>query len=171
MAIFGRTLSQDILHGRWRLFLAGLSLHLLCTTPLLADKLLVLDSRVIEHVENARLMPGSVTKHHGNPLFQADKPWENSLNNLYPNVIWDDEAKIFKMWYKCVLADRDAIDQMDRPSTVHDVGWYLLYAISKEGLESPIMVQCCMSGRNSFFEKGKWLKRYLGWRDCFRGAQ
>jgi len=134
MPRFGRTLSQDILHGRWRLGLACLSLNLLCTTPLLADKLLVLDSRVIEHVENARLMPGSVTKHHGNPLFQADKPWENSLNNLYPNVIWDDESKIFKMWYKCVLADRDAIDQMDRPSTVHDVGWYLLYATSKDGL-------------------------------------
>ncbi|MCP5556645.1 MAG: hypothetical protein H7A55_02725 [Verrucomicrobiaceae bacterium] len=141
MAIFGQTLSQDILYGRWRLCLACITLHLLCTTPLLADKLLVLDSRVIERVENARLMPGSVSKHHGNPLFQADMPWENSLNNLYPNVIWDDEEKIFKMWYKCVLTDREAIGQMDRPSTVHDVGWYLLCAKSKVGLESPIMVQ------------------------------
>jgi hypothetical protein len=101
---------------------------------LLADKLLVLDSRVIERAENARLMPGTVTKHERNPLFQADKPWENSLNNLYPNVIWDDEEKIYKMWYKCVLADKEAIAQMDGPSTVHDVGWYLLYATSKDGI-------------------------------------
>ncbi|MFM2166804.1 MAG: hypothetical protein RIS79_1175 [Verrucomicrobiota bacterium] len=109
-------------------------LFLLLTTPLLADKLLVLDSRVIESAENARLMPGTVTKHAGNPLFQADKPWENSLNNLYPNVIWDEEHAVFKMWYKCVLADKEAIAQMDGPSTVHDVGWYLLYATSKDGL-------------------------------------
>lgn len=109
-------------------------LFLLLATPLLADKLLVLDSRVIESAENARLMPGTVTKHAGNPLFQADKPWENSLNNLYPNVVWDEEHAVFKMWYKCVLADKEAIAQMDGPSTVHDVGWYLLYATSKDGL-------------------------------------
>jgi len=106
----------------------------LITTPLLADKLLVLDSRVIESAENARLMPGTVTKHAGNPLFQADKPWENSLNNLYPNILWDEEQQVFKMWYKCVLADKEAIAQMDGPSTVHDVGWYLLYATSKDGI-------------------------------------
>ena len=107
---------------------------LLLTATLHADKLLVLDTRVIESAENARLMPGTVTKHPGNPLFQADKPWENSLNNLYPNVIWDEEEKLFKMWYKCVLADLEAIAQMDKPATVHDVGWYLLYATSKDGV-------------------------------------
>jgi hypothetical protein len=79
-------------------------------------------------------MPGTVTKHERNPLFQADKPWENSMNNLYPNVIWDDAEKVFKMWYKCVLADNDAIRKMDGISTVHDVGWYLLYATSKDGI-------------------------------------
>jgi hypothetical protein len=111
-----------------------LLLFLFLSTPLLADKLLVLDTRVIESTENAQLMPGMVTKHAGNPLFQADKPWENSMNNLYPNVIWDEEHAVFKMWYKCVLADKEAIAQMDGPSTVHDVGWYLLYATSKDGL-------------------------------------
>jgi hypothetical protein len=107
---------------------------LACHGTLLADKLLVLDTRVIESAENARLMPGTVTKHESNPLFQADKPWENSMNNLYPNVIWDDAEKVFKMWYKCVLADNDAIRKMDGISTVHDVGWYLLYATSKDGI-------------------------------------
>ena len=113
---------------RWTVFL------LLSATHLWADKLLVLDSRVIESATNAQLLPGTVTKHPGNPLFQADKPWENALNNLYPNVLWDAEEKLFKMWYKCVLSDPDVIAQMDRPSTVHDVGWYLLYATSKDGI-------------------------------------
>ncbi|MFM8891618.1 MAG: hypothetical protein ACKOTB_08350 [Planctomycetia bacterium] len=107
---------------------------LLVATPAFGDKLLLLDSRVIDRVENARLRPGTVTKHPANPLFQADKPWENSLNNLYPNVIWDDEEGVFKMWYKCVLADKDAIARMDQPSTVHDVGWYLLYATSRDAI-------------------------------------
>jgi hypothetical protein len=39
------------------------------------------------------------------------------------------------MWYKDVLADKNVIAQMDGPSTVHDVGWYLLYATSKDGLK------------------------------------
>ncbi|WP_395735860.1 M15 family metallopeptidase [Prosthecobacter sp.] len=97
-------------------------------------KLLLLDSRVVEKVSNARLALGKPQKHPDNPLFQADKPWENSLNNLYPNVVWDEEARLFKLWYKCVLADKEVIAKMDRPSTVHDVGWYLLYATSKDGV-------------------------------------
>jgi len=98
------------------------------------QKHLLLDSRIVERAENARLVLGSPVKFEGNPLFQADRPWENSMNNLYPNVIWDEQEKIFKLWYKCVLADREVIAQMDRPSTVHDVGWYLLYATSKDGI-------------------------------------
>ena len=66
--------------------LCGLLIALASAT-LRADTLLVLDTRVIESADNARLVPGRVTKHPANPLFQADKPWENSLNNLYPNVI------------------------------------------------------------------------------------
>lgn len=97
-------------------------------------KQLVLDTRVIARTENARLVLGSPAKDPRNPLFQADRPWENSTNNLYPNVLWDEEEQIFKLWYKNVLADKSVIAQMDRPSTVHDVGWYLLYATSKDGL-------------------------------------
>lgn len=97
-------------------------------------KHLVLDSRVIVSASNARLVPGAVVKEPRNPLLHADQPWENALNNLYPNVLWDEQERIFKLWYKCVLADKDVIAKMDAPSTVHDVGWYLLYATSKDGV-------------------------------------
>lgn len=100
----------------------------------LRQKHLLLDSRVVEEARNATLVLGTPQKHPANPLFQADKAWENSLNNLYPNVVWDEDAQLFKMWYKCVLADKEVIAQMDQPSTVHEVGWYLLYAISKDGV-------------------------------------
>ncbi len=109
-----------------------------CAEPSLLQpdphKHLAFDPRLFLAVRNARLILGSPVKHEGNPIFQADKPWENSLNNLYPNVLWDEEERVFKLWYKCVLADKEAVAKMDGPSTVHDVGWYLLYATSKDGI-------------------------------------
>ncbi len=119
---------------RYVLIHAVVGLALFSNLQAQPQKYLMLDSRVIERVENAKLVLGSPVKHEGNPVMQADKPWENSMNNLYPNVIWDEQEKIFKLWYKCVLADKEVIAQMDRPSTVHDVGWYLLYATSKDGI-------------------------------------
>ena len=97
-------------------------------------KHLVLDSGVVISASNARLAPGTMVKSERNPALHADQPWENALNNLYPNVLWDAEERVFKLWYKCVLADKDVIAKMDGPSTVHDVGWYLLYATSKDGV-------------------------------------
>jgi hypothetical protein len=52
-------------------------------------KQLVLDPRVVASTERLRLVPGRVQKEAKNPLFQADRPWENGLNNLYPNVTYD----------------------------------------------------------------------------------
>lgn len=97
-------------------------------------KHLVVDTRVVESTEGARLAPGPVEKFATNPLFRADKPWENSLNNLYPNVVYDPTDALFKMWYKCVLVDKDAIAKMGPAKTLHDVGWYLCYATSKNGV-------------------------------------
>ncbi len=120
------------------LFCFALSLSASAEGPALmqanARKHLAFDPRLIHTAQNARLVLGKPEKARENPLFIADKPWENSLNNLYPNVLWDAEAKLFKLWYKCVLSDKDAISGMDVPSTVHDVGWYLLYATSKDGI-------------------------------------
>lgn len=95
---------------------------------------LMLDSRVVERAENARLVLGTPLKHAGNPVMRTDQPWENSTNNYYPNVSWDADDKLWKLWYKDVLADKEAIAQMESPSTVHNVGWYLLYATSRDGL-------------------------------------
>jgi hypothetical protein len=105
--------------------------HLVAPDP---AKLLMLDTRVIDHAENARLVLGMPVKEPRNPLLPADQPWENATNNYYPNVLWDAGERVWKLWYKDVLADPEAIAKMDVPSTVHDVGWYLLYATSRDGL-------------------------------------
>jgi hypothetical protein len=97
-------------------------------------KQLALDTRVAEVVEGLMLRLGNVEKDPRNPLMQADKPWENSLNNLYPNVLYDEREQRFKLWYKCVLVDPEVQAKMMPPRTVHDVGWFLLYATSRDGL-------------------------------------
>lgn len=103
--------------------------------PIKADatKHLALDPRLFAEIRCAQLRMGSVEKDPANPLFQADKPWENSLNNLYPNVAFDEKERVLKLWYKCVLNDKEVIAKMMPPSTIHDLGWFLLYATSSDG--------------------------------------
>ena len=96
--------------------------------------LLILDRRVVERVEHAKLHVGTPLKHAKNPLLVPDKPWENATNNVYPNVVWDPQAGLWRLWYKDVLADEESIAKMDVPARVHGVGWYLLYAESRDGL-------------------------------------
>jgi len=63
------------------------------------DRYLVLDSRIIEKVQNAELTVGVVDKDTNNPLFKEDKPWEPRFDNPYCSVIYDEEEKIWKCWY------------------------------------------------------------------------
>ncbi len=62
-------------------------------------KHLLLDSRIIESVAGAELVVGNVVKHEGNPLFVIDKPWEVTVNNLYPNVLYSEPRELFQCWY------------------------------------------------------------------------
>ena len=61
-------------------------------------KYAVFDSRVIESVRNARLVPGTVRK-DARPLFAEDKPWEVRVDNVYANVMFDEELGLFRCWY------------------------------------------------------------------------
>jgi hypothetical protein len=97
-------------------------------------KQLVLDNRVIAATNNVRLVLGRVVKEARNPLFRADQPWENALNNLYPNLIYDEEARCFKLWYKCVLADTNVAAKLTPPNLINGVGWLLCYATSPDGI-------------------------------------
>ena len=67
---------------------------------------LLLDSRIIESTENARLVPGTAVKDPANPLFVADKSWEPRFDNMYPNVIYDEEDKLYKCWYCPFIIDQ-----------------------------------------------------------------
>ena len=66
---------------------------------------LLLDARIVEDVQNAELTLGIVNKYTGNPLFSEDKPWEMRFDNLYANVIYDDEEQLYKCWYSPFASD------------------------------------------------------------------
>lgn len=69
---------------------------------------LLLDSRIIESTENAELEVGIVKKYPGNPLFTEDKPWEKRFDNLYGNVIFDEEENLYKCWYSPFIIDNSS---------------------------------------------------------------
>jgi len=63
------------------------------------ERYLVLDSRVIESMDNMQLTVGVAHKNEHNPLFGEDKPWEPRFDNPYSSVIYDEEEKTYKCWY------------------------------------------------------------------------
>jgi len=69
------------------------------------DRYLLLDSRIVQETENAKLTVGTVQKDKRNPLFKEDKPWEPRFDNLYANVIYDKEDKLYKCWYSPFIID------------------------------------------------------------------
>ena len=69
---------------------------------------LLLDARIVEDAQNAELTVGVVKKSSANPLFGEDKRWEKRFDNLYANVIYDDEEQIYKCWYSPFVVDHSS---------------------------------------------------------------
>ena len=71
-------------------------------------RFLLLDDRLIDNTENAKLTVSTAQKHPSNPLFGEDEPWEKRFDNLYGNVIYDEEEEIYKCWYSPFIQDESA---------------------------------------------------------------
>ena len=103
------------------------------------SRYLLLDNRLIDRLENARLALGSIKKHPANPLFREDKSWEPRFDNLYANVLFDEHDKLYKCWYSPFIVDKAASETTRtdrsrvryRPSS-REMG--VCYAVSKDGL-------------------------------------
>lgn len=89
---------------------------------LFVDRVLVQDADGVAFT----LHPGK--KHPDNPLVKVDRPWEGWRLEIYGCVIYDEQEKLFKMWYMC-----------DSPA---DFPHYAtLYATSQDGIhwEKPLV--------------------------------
>ena len=101
--------------------------------------LLLLDSRLVATAQNAALELGTVIKSERNPLFREEERWEARYDNVYPNVMYDEEQGLYKCWYSVFIRDSPSngtpLDR--RPSAAYGVGEReegLLYAVSKDGI-------------------------------------
>ena len=107
-----------------------------------ADKYLLLDSRVVERKDGLRLALGTVRKEPRNPLFGEDRPWEVRIDNLYGNVVYDGEERLYKLWYSPFMrrAQEESVPREKRPSTPYDSvprgirDLAICYATSKDGV-------------------------------------
>ena len=103
------------------------------------NKYLLLDNRVTEQVENAKLTVGVAHKHPSNPLFVEDKPWEQRFDNYYGNVIYDEEDELYKCWYSPFIIDNSAkgmsMKERGKDYVVPDKReMAVCYASSKDGI-------------------------------------
>ena len=104
------------------------------------DRFLLLDSRVVKNVVNARLEVGTVEKHPANPLFVEDQPWEVRFDNLYGNIVYDRKEELYRCWYSPFIVDHSAkgmtLEQRDAksydPPKDREMG--ICYATSKDGI-------------------------------------
>ena len=112
------------------------------TTPDSAkeDRYLLFDSRILKDTHNAELVLGVPKKHPQNPLFGEDHPWEMRFDNLYPNVIFDEEERLYKVWYSPFIVDQSSkgmsiekwAEKTYRAPYDREMG--ICYALSEDGL-------------------------------------
>lgn len=68
------------------------------------SRYLLLDSRIIESTDNARLTVGRAVKDKNNPLFsEGKKPWERHYNNPYLSIMYDEEDQLYKLWQALLI--------------------------------------------------------------------
>lgn len=60
---------------------------------LFVDDVLIRETRAVAFTQHL------AEKHPANPLVKVDRPWEGWRLELYGNVLFDEEEKLFKMWY------------------------------------------------------------------------
>ena len=68
-------------------------------------KFLVIDNQDLLEIDNLKRKTNQAEK-HPEPVVKLDAPWEKKTQRLnYVNVLYDDEQRLFRMWY-CVATQR-----------------------------------------------------------------
>ncbi|MBM3802974.1 MAG: hypothetical protein FJW26_11795 [Acidimicrobiia bacterium] len=88
---------------------------------------LLIDDHVVDDVWMIRRSPEMPVKHLENPIFNSPPPFENCAT-VAQSVTYDEEEKIFKLWYTIVDTNRDAL-----PKGRHYF-YRGAYAVSEDGL-------------------------------------
>jgi len=89
---------------------------------------LFVDRVLVRETEGVAFTLHPAEKHPDNPLVKADRPWEGWRLEIFGNVLYDEDEKLFKMWYI-----GEALDYFPKYAT--------MYATSHDGIhwEKPLI--------------------------------
>ena len=61
---------------------------------------LFIDDDLIESVDGLQRIVNQPVRHHANPVLTYEKPWEGNCVITWGSVLYDEEEKLFKIWYE-----------------------------------------------------------------------
>lgn len=70
-----------------------------------SKRYLLVDRRLIANTQNLKFTVRPGEKSSSNPLFVEDRPWEVRYDNMYPNVDYDADRRLFRCWYSPFIVD------------------------------------------------------------------
>ena len=73
--------------------------EILSDAIILNGKQLFIDDYIIDELSGAEKVLNQPVKHPRNPILVSDQPWETVWHPNHGSVMYDQEEKIFKMWY------------------------------------------------------------------------
>jgi len=85
---------------------------------------LFIDDDLIAQIDGLQRVVNQPTKHHENPVLTYEHPWEGNCVITWGSVIYDDEEKLFKIWY-----------EVYKKFPKHGDGTLLCYATSEDGIK------------------------------------
>ena len=106
---------------------------------------LFVDRVLVRDTERVWFTQHQGKKHPANPLIEADRPWEWSVQ-IYGNVIYDKQAKLFKMWY----LEQPPTDSKHWVIPATGDGCATCYATSTDGIQwqkPPVGILRSMDGK------------------------
>ena len=119
------------------------------STTIGARRQLFVDDHIVDRVDNVRRQLHRPVRYDGNPLVEADQPWEqggNGVSLLGGTVLYDEEDRLFKMWYRnSRVARASSSEGFVEPERR---GYTSCYAVSEDGLtwEKPVIGQTKFDG-------------------------
>ncbi len=109
---------------------------------------LFVDDHLIETIDGLTRVVHQATRHPENPILRREKPWEQFRVMVYGTVIYDEDEKLFRMWY--TVMPHDNTQPAVTINGKNRVPWVTLmaYATSEDGVHwnRPILEQLDFNG-------------------------
>ena len=113
-----------------------------------STKQLFLDNYIIDDMQGVARKLHRPVRYGDNPVLRPDRPWERKAQGVYTSggtVFFDEEDKIFKMWYRTTDQERKSVEHWkgSQDDLMPEGGYKCGYAVSKNGVdwEKPILGQ------------------------------